>query len=325
LEASIVGVKLITRYFQFFVGCSWNSRFSMPVSDDEDVLIVDVDVLVTKIKRAGIHFDAELDVDIRRRIRANDSLEARITKWENRRKNLQRLLDDAGSGLSGGGGAPAASVVAASCAPSEPKIAVRRTSGGVPPGCRPTLSYKIFDDGTPPAMAEIHVDFIKMCVERLRANPATTARDLVVEWNDLHAGAWTNSVGRATGKADHFFGNHYVTMAELNGIVDGKYPHPVIARSYRSGPRTKRERSPSPSPPPEEERPRRASKRRAAAAGTERRRRAASTSPAPPSAGGDAGGEGGAASGTMVNSEPQNVCPGFGLTAVSHKLRSIMI
>ena len=26
----------------------------------------------------------------------------------------------------------------------------------------------------------------------------------------------------------------------------------------------------------------------------------------------------------MVNSEPENVCPGFGLTAVSQKLRSIM-
>ena len=89
----------------------------MPDSEDEFALLNEVDILVTKIKaRPEIHFDAETDADIRKRIRANESLEVRLTKWQSRLTNLQKLLNAGSSGLSGG--PPAASVVATSCAPA---------------------------------------------------------------------------------------------------------------------------------------------------------------------------------------------------------------
>ena len=51
----------------------------MPDSEDEFALLNEVDILVTKIKaRAEIHFDPEMDTEIRKRIRANESLEVRI-------------------------------------------------------------------------------------------------------------------------------------------------------------------------------------------------------------------------------------------------------
>ena len=63
----------------------------MPESDDEYAVICDVDVLVTKIKRAEIYFDTEMDAEIRKRIRANESPEVRLTKWQSRLTNLQKL------------------------------------------------------------------------------------------------------------------------------------------------------------------------------------------------------------------------------------------
>ena len=60
----------------------------MPDSEDEFALLNEVDILVTKIKaRPEIHFDAETDADIRKRIRANESLEVRLTKWQSRLTN----------------------------------------------------------------------------------------------------------------------------------------------------------------------------------------------------------------------------------------------
>ena len=82
----------------------------MPESDDEYAVICDVDVLVTKIKRAEIHFDTEMDAEIRKRIRANESLEVRIKKWQSRVTNLQKMLNASNDRISGlSGGPPAAS------------------------------------------------------------------------------------------------------------------------------------------------------------------------------------------------------------------------
>ena len=89
----------------------------MPDSEDEYAVINEVDILVTKIMaRAEIYFDREMDEQLRKRIRANESLEVRLTKWQSRLTNLRKLLNAGSSGLSGG--PPAASVVAASCAPA---------------------------------------------------------------------------------------------------------------------------------------------------------------------------------------------------------------
>ena len=286
----------------------------MPDSEDEFALLNEVDILVTKIKaRPEIHFDAETDADIRKRIRANESLEVRLTKWQSRLTNLQKLLNAGSSGLSGG--PPAASVVATSCAPA---VSTGRRKRTCSPLRRPTLCYRKNDDDKPPEMAAIHVEFVEMCAKRLRVHPTATGKELVDEWNEHHAGGWGPSPsagakagrGRSTGRADHFFDNHYVTMQELYGIADGTLPHPVpastglVARTRRSSTRilgAKRRRpsrSPSPSPgqdtdanaaspPPEEAR--RASGRAAAAQGVARRRRAAkpsrSTSPSPPLSG----------------------------------------
>ena len=112
----------------------------MPVSDDEYSVICDVDVLVTKIKRAEIYFDTEMDAQLRKRILANESLEVRIAKWQSRRTILQKLLNDGSSGLSGG--PPAASVVATSCSPSLQTGPRKPTAATSSHGHRPTLSYK---------------------------------------------------------------------------------------------------------------------------------------------------------------------------------------
>ena len=236
----------------------------MPDSEDEFALLNEVDILVTKIKaRPEIHFDAETDADIRKRIRANESLEVRLTKWQSRLTNLQKLLNAGSSGLSGG--PPAASVVATSCAPA---VSTGRRKRTCSPLRRPTLCYRKNDDDKPPEMAAIHVEFVEMCAKRLRVQPTATGKELVDEWNEHHAGGWGPSPsagakagrGRSTGRADHFFDNHYVTMQELYGIVDGTLPHPVpastglVARTRRSSTRilgAKRRRpsrSPSPSP-----------------------------------------------------------------------------
>ena len=192
----------------------------MPDSEDEFALLTEVDILVTKIKaRPEIHFDAETDADMRKRIRANESLEVRLTKWQSRLTNLQKLLNAGSSGLSGG--PPAASVVAASCAPA---VSTGRRKRQCTPLHRPTLCYKKHDDGSPPEMAAIHVEFVVMCAERLRVKPEATAKELVDEWNEHHAAGWGPSDagaisgrGRSTGRADYFFDNHYVTLQELYG------------------------------------------------------------------------------------------------------------
>ena len=167
-------------------------------------------------------------------------------------------------------------------------------------------SYPILQKRSPPEMAAIHVEFVEMCAERLRVNPLATGKELVDEWNEHHAGGWGPSPaagakvaakpgrGRSSGRADHFFDNHYITMQELYGIVDRTLPLPVaastgvVARTRRSSIRklgAKRRRpgtSPDPSPgqdtdadaaspPPEEAR--RARRRAAAAEGVARRRR----------------------------------------------------
>ena len=147
----------------------------MPDSEDEYAVICDVDFLVTKIKRAEIHFDTEMDAEIRKRIRANESLEVRLTKWQSRLTNLQKLLNAGISGLSGG--PPAASVVAASCAPAVSTGRRKRPT----PLHRPTLCYKKHDDGSPPVMAAIHVEFVVMCAKRLHVNPIATGKELVDE------------------------------------------------------------------------------------------------------------------------------------------------
>ena len=122
----------------------------MPDSEDEFALLNEVDILVTKIKaRPEIHFDAETDADIRKRIRANESLEVRLTKWQSRLTNLQKLLNAGSSGLSGG--PPAASVVATSCAPA---VSTGRRKRTCSPLRRPTLASKKHDDGSPPEMAD---------------------------------------------------------------------------------------------------------------------------------------------------------------------------
>ena len=57
----------------------------MPDSEDEFALLNEVDILVTKIMaRADIYFDREMDEQLRKRIRANESLEVRLTKWQSR-------------------------------------------------------------------------------------------------------------------------------------------------------------------------------------------------------------------------------------------------
>ena len=162
----------------------------MPDSEDEYAVINEVDILVTNIMaRAEIYFDREMDEQLRKRIRANESLEVRLTKWQSRLTNLQKLLNAGSSGLSGG--PPAASVVAASCAPS---VSTGRRKRPCSPLHRPTLSYKTHDDGSPPEMAAIHVEFVVMCAERLR--PEAKGQDLVNEWNDHHAGGWAATGGK---------------------------------------------------------------------------------------------------------------------------------
>ena len=64
----------------------------MPDSEDEYAVINEVDILVTNIMaRAEIYFDPEMDAQLRKRIRANESLEVRLTKWQSRLTNLQKL------------------------------------------------------------------------------------------------------------------------------------------------------------------------------------------------------------------------------------------
>ena len=51
----------------------------MAQSEDEYAVINEVDILVTKMKaRAEIHFDTRIDTDIRKRIRANESLDSEV-------------------------------------------------------------------------------------------------------------------------------------------------------------------------------------------------------------------------------------------------------
>ena len=87
----------------------------MPESEDEYAVINEVDILVTKIKRAEIHFDTEMEKQIRTRITAHESLEVRTEKRQSRVTNLQNFLDASNDGISGlSGGPPAALVVIAS-------------------------------------------------------------------------------------------------------------------------------------------------------------------------------------------------------------------
>ncbi len=86
----------------------------MADSEEEFDLMNDVDILAVKIEQAGFKFNAQQDEEIRKRIKAHESLDVRVKKWKSRVASPQRFLDVSLPRIPGG--PPAASVVAASCA-----------------------------------------------------------------------------------------------------------------------------------------------------------------------------------------------------------------
>jgi hypothetical protein len=172
----------------------------MADSDDEYDVIDEMDILCAKIQKAGFKVDRQKDEEIRKSIKAHESRDVRIKKWNYRVARLQKLLDATLPEISGG--LPGASVirVAASCAPSLAKGHALPTI--TPPRSKldkncPSLSCFLGYGDQPPVTAAIHVKFVEMGVALLRQKPAMPCAEMIEEWNKHHTKDW-NTVVRAT-------------------------------------------------------------------------------------------------------------------------------
>ncbi len=188
----------------------------------------------------------------------------RIKKWQIRKDQLQRLVDN----LPATSGEPAVSPAVGEAKPfrrqpdgsgrkrklrsppidiegQPPPVAIERKSkreaGEAPARSRkkplPCYAYVAEDhDSASPPMAKIHVAFAHECVKRLQAQPNLTMQPLISAWNtaipsdiidSLHSYPVRWRGQGASGRASNFFNNGYFRIAELLDTAQGTLQLPV--------------------------------------------------------------------------------------------------
>jgi hypothetical protein len=236
-----------------------------PASDDELTIMGEVEELQWKLRDAGRPVDQTFATLVMNSIASESQPSERRKKWRIRRACLQRLVDNLPANS---GGAAAVTVARPILAP-----AVARNLPQQPtPDLRPAVKieeqrphkrrciskctsdvkyhYKIYDDGSAPAMARIHVAFVENALELIQSE-RVTLHSLITDWNERHAPNWQGEGQKGNGRATHFFANGYFTMEQLHRIHRGELPPPVPLPE--PGPRAGdagRRRSPDPPPAP---------------------------------------------------------------------------
>jgi len=180
---------------------------------------------------------------------ASISLQERIRRWKVRRDHLQKLLGPPRPTSGGPAVLPAvartrpdlenpekAAIGVDDRHPPPPGAGVNRRRRGSaqmdspPPAAKrargtPMFPYTVREDGKPPAMTLLHVQFAQMSVALLRDDPTLGAK---ANDSPFSRDAKCPIRGqKSSGRADHFFCNGYFRIHELRDIAAGRLPLPV--------------------------------------------------------------------------------------------------
>ena len=228
-----------------------------PTSDDELQLMCEAESLQAQLSDAGRPVDEKIAQFFMNSL-ASKSLPERIRKWQVRRDHLQNLLGLRLPRPASGGPAVLPAVAGTGHDLEYPEKAAtgvddrhppppgagvnRRRRGSAqmdspPPAAKrvrvkgkPQFPYTRREDGKPPEMTLLHVQFAQMSVDLLREDPALTSNNLIARFNDsaFSKEAKCPTRGqRSSGKANNFFCNGYFRMDELREIATGALPLPV--------------------------------------------------------------------------------------------------
>jgi hypothetical protein len=219
-------------------------------SDEEMELMCEVENLQLRLEKAGKPVNPMMEKHFAASIASATETSDRIKKWKRRVQQLNKLLDTL-LAPSEQPAAPVLPVIGDTRQPSqqpatymaggvklEPASTIVKLEPQQPtakrvrrePNYGRNLSYRIYEDGSAPIMAPIHVAFIteckkfftKQCRELMRQPNMT---ELINMWNDNHAHLWEGSNAhpqggqRGSGRADNFFVNRYIKMEELRRIA----------------------------------------------------------------------------------------------------------
>jgi hypothetical protein len=199
-------------------------------SEEELQLIFEVESLQTQLSDAGLPVDEKFAQLFIQSVTPNKPLTERIRKWKVRRDHLQKMATPSSSRISGHRdslpqkGPPDNLRIMPVVDNRDPQQRPgagghKRQQGNAqvdrpPPkrrNLKPTYCYKEREDGKPPEMLLIHVNFAQACVGWLKVNPALTGNDLIARFNasnyskpeqypkELRRGQ------KGSGRADHFF------------------------------------------------------------------------------------------------------------------------
>ena len=243
-----------------------------PTSDDELQLIFDVESLQTQLSEAGRPVDEKIAQLFIQSVTPNKPLTERIRRWKARRDHLQKSLDrphatahptippvladplpqkgppdhlrlmPVVASNSNDSGTPPEAVMDDRDPQQRPGAGMhKRRQGNAQverpprkrPNQKPCYHYKERDDGKPPEMSLLHVNFARLCVGWLKERPEMTQNDLISRFNASEYSRpeqYARELKRgqnSSGKADHFFTNGYFRIQQLKAMARGTLPLPV--------------------------------------------------------------------------------------------------
>ena len=187
----------------------------------------EVEDLETKLKQAGHPIRKEYSDIFLQNVQTKPTPAERIPKWMNQIQILRQRLETV-------------SVVAhpkRKAPDSRPEPAIQSHEAKVAaeqkrPKKWHNYVYTEYDDGSPPIMCPLHVDFIRMSVDELKKD-----RDQYLQVQDLLA-TWNASKRHEHGGKKltrSLFNNHYISLALLRRISSGSLPLPVPYEAWPSG------------------------------------------------------------------------------------------
>ena len=95
---------------------------------------------------------------------------------------------------------------------------------------KPCFHYRERDDGKPPEMSLLHVNFARLCVDLLKKKPDLTAAALISHFNVSEYSKielYPVRGQKLSGKADHFLCNGYFRIQQLKDMAVGLLRLPV--------------------------------------------------------------------------------------------------
>ena len=219
-----------------------------PDSAEEEVLLMtEVDSLQSQLRQKGQTFNERIENVFMDGLLGQPTT-VRIRRWTIRRDQFRKMaeaphatsggpavsLDDTGTSLK-------ADQHVEKAEEKQTKGAKRHglKNGGEQPRKRHKTprkyTYHTREDGQPPEMSQIHVDFARLSCAYISANPLLANQKILID-NFNSSPHAKQSYGRVatgtkgTGRADNFFNNGYFKMTDLRQIACGmeKMPLPLL-------------------------------------------------------------------------------------------------